>query len=389
MLQPASLAHLDALTALENHCFETDRLSRRNFRHMLTKANAALLVDEQDGQLRGYVLVLFSRGTSMARLYSIAVDPAWRGQQISNALVDAAEQVTLEHDCVVLRLEIRRDNPASLALFQRKGYKPFKVVPDYYEDHMDALRFEKHLAPELSTALRKVPYYRQTLEFTCGPAVLIMAMRALSPKASPQQESDSKSNSKARSKSGQDLDRRLELQLWREATTIFMTSGHGGSSPYGLALAAYRRGFDVEIFVSERGVFLANSVRSTEKREVMRLVQEDWLNQLQSLPVPLQYDRLPVQAMQEKFDQGGIPLVLISSYRIYRERAPHWVIVTGFDDRFVYTHDPYVDEEEGETVTDSINMPIPRRDFERMAQYGRKALKAVVIVRQRRQTADG
>ncbi|MCB1972907.1 MAG: hypothetical protein KDG54_21155, partial [Geminicoccaceae bacterium] len=63
MLQPASLAHLDALTALENHCFETDRLSRRNFRHMLTKANAALIVDEQDGQLRGYVLVLFSRGT--------------------------------------------------------------------------------------------------------------------------------------------------------------------------------------------------------------------------------------------------------------------------------------------------------------------------------------
>jgi hypothetical protein len=40
-----------------------------------------------------------------------------------------------------------------------------------------------------------------------------------------------------------ELNRTLELRLWREATTIFMTSGHGGCGPYGLALSAYRRGF--------------------------------------------------------------------------------------------------------------------------------------------------
>ena len=37
---------------------------------------------------------------------------------------------------------------------------------------------------------------------------------------------------------GLTLDRTLELRVWREATTIFMTSGHGGCGPDGLALAA-------------------------------------------------------------------------------------------------------------------------------------------------------
>jgi len=43
-------------------------------------------------------------------------------------------------------------------------------------------------------------------------------------------------------------DRALELQLRREANTIFMgpSGGHGGCSALGLALAAHRRGFGAE-----------------------------------------------------------------------------------------------------------------------------------------------
>jgi glutamate dehydrogenase len=57
------------------------------------------------------------------------------------------------------------------------------------------------------------------------------------------------------------MDRKLELRIWRESTTIFMTSGHGGCGPYGLALSAYHRGFDLEIHVNEDNVFLVDSVR--------------------------------------------------------------------------------------------------------------------------------
>ncbi|WP_431978555.1 peptidase C39 family protein, partial [Pseudomonas aeruginosa] len=36
--------------------------------------------------------------------------------------------------------------------------------------------------------------------------------------------------------------------------------------------------------------------------------------------------------------RGGQPLVLISSYRLTRSKAPHWVLVTHYDEDFVYLH---------------------------------------------------
>ncbi len=356
----ATLDDLPALLAIENCCFVTDRLSRRSFRRLLTQGHAATLVAENAGRVQGYVLLLFSHGTSMARLYSIAVHPDYTRHRIGDLLLEAAESVALQRDCVSMRLEVRRDNPASLHLFRRHGYRQFKEVPDYYEDHMAALRFEKRLVPHLEVDRVKVPYYPQTLDFTCGPAALMMAMKALDPTM--------------------ELNRSLELRLWREATTIFMTSGHGGCGPYGLALSAYRRNFDLEIHVNEDGVFLVDSVRSPEKKEVMRLVQEDWIEELRHLPVALHRGSLGVDELRQKFEAGGIALVLISSYRMYGERFPHWVVVTGFDDHCIYVHDPLVGAEDDKTVADSINMPIPHREFQRMARYGKAGQKAVLIL---------
>ena len=264
-----------------------------------------------------------------------------------------------------MRLEVRQDNPAAQHLYRKMGYQQFETWLDYYEDHEGAVRFEKLLAPHLNPDLVIVPFYEQTLDFTCGPASLMMAMKALNPDT--------------------EMSRRQEIRIWREATTVFMTSGHGGCGPYGLALAAHHRGFDVEIHVvdDEEAMFIS-SVRSEEKKEVIRLVQEDFLDQIQALPIPLDHNRLGVADLRTAFESGAIPLVLISSYRIYREKFPHWVVVTGFDERYIYVHDPFVDYEVGKTQTDCVSMPIPQKDFERMARYGRSGQRAVLILRNRR-----
>jgi len=360
MIRAATLSDLTALVGIEERCFETDRLSRRQWRYMLTRAHAAVLVEEQGGQVLGYVLLLFSRATSVARIYSIAVDQAARGRQLGQRLVEAAERETRERGRAYVRLEIRRDNIRSQRLFEGMGYRRFGVLDDYYEDHMEGIRFEKSLGRDLKPALARVPYYEQTLEFTCGSSALMMAMKALDPELT--------------------LDRTLELRIWREATTIFMTSGHGGCGPFGLALAAHQRGFDVEVWVNDPGVPLVDSVRSAEKKEVMRLVHEEMLEEVEGSGIPVHYHSLGLDGLQERFDGGGIPLVLISSYHIYGEKMPHWIVVTGFDEHFVYVNDPYVDHQEGETPIDSINMPIAKREFSRMARYGRAGLQAVVLI---------
>ena len=363
-LRPADLSDLSALLALEQGSFSGDRISRRQFRYLLTRGHAVTLVacsgEDTTALILGYVMVLFSRGTSLARLYSIAVSAQARGQGVGRALVQAAEQAAIDQGCADLRLEVRRDNTASLALFQGLGYREFGTIEDYYEDHMGAIRLQKSLAPGPDPELVCAPYYAQTLDFTCGSAALMMAMAAVNPTLK--------------------LDRRLELRVWREATTIFMTSGHGGCGPYGLALAAAQRGYPVELLVRDTGVAFFDSVRSLEKKRVMELVQADMIEELEQRGVPMVHGPVTLAALETRFAAGCIPVVLISSVRIYAERFPHWVTITGIDQRYIYVHDPLVDVEEGERALDSVNMPIPRRDFERMARYGRAGLQAAVIV---------
>ena len=163
-----------------------------------------------------------------------------------------------------------------------------------------------------------------------------------------------------------------------------MTSGHGGCAPYGLALSAWQRGFAVEVYVSRAGPLLLDSVRNPDKKEVMRLVQEDQLQELREAGIPLFEHALGPDPLEARFQAGWIPVVLISSYRIYGERFPHWVVVTGFDDHFIYMHDPFIDVAAGETLSDSINMPVLRREFAAMARYGRARLESVVLVGPRR-----
>lgn len=366
MIRTATIDDLDTLVDLENRCFELDRLSRRNFRYMLTKARAATLVEDRDGIIVGYVLVLFHAGTSLARMYSIAVDSAYRGEGVASALIEGAEAAALARSCVYMRLEVRPDNVGAMALYRKHGYRQFGIVDDYYEDHADAYRFEKLMVPHLRPDMVRVPYYEQTLEFTCGPAAVMMAMKALTDSV--------------------EMSRETEIRIWRESTTVFMTSGHGGCGAHGLALSAYHRGFDVELYVKDDMPMFVDSVRNAEKKDVIRLVQDGFIKEVADLPIGEHYTKLGVDELKRHFNSGAIPIVMISSYLIYKEKSPHWVVVTGFDDRFIYVHDPFVDYELGKTRMDCINLPILQSDFDRMARYGKSAQRAALIVRRRPKT---
>lgn len=146
VLRPTRMEDLDALVALEQPCFAGDRLSRRSFRRWLSQAPGGLVVaDAGAGGLAGYALVILRRNSPLARLYSIATHPDFRGQGLGARLVGAAEAYAGEHGRRYLRLEVRRDNRAAIRLYERLGYTLFGHVADYYEDHEDALRLQKLL----------------------------------------------------------------------------------------------------------------------------------------------------------------------------------------------------------------------------------------------------
>ncbi len=363
-IRPAQPADLDALVDIERRCFKTDQLSKRSLRRFIAHETAELLVvEDPTGELLGYALVLFRAATALARLYSLAVLPEARSAGLGRRLVRAAEEVARLRQCAAVRLEVRRSQPAVRGLYVSEGYRELKILEDYYEDHEGAVRMEKALPPDTPTGLRKVPYYAQTLEFTCGPAALMMAMQALDPEL--------------------ELSRRLELQIWREATTIFMTSGHGGCGPYGLALAAHHRGFGVQVIVRDARTMFVDSVRSPEKKAVLELVHEDFHEQIEAEGIAVHHRQAILDDIENALAAGAVPLALISSYRLYGEKSPHWVTVTRTHSGTLYLHDPYIDLDNHRTALDSMHLPIHRQEFERMARYGRSGQHALVVIDRR------
>ena len=362
LLRQATTADLDALVRLENLCFDEDRISRRSFRRFLEVPRDRLIVATLAGELVGYALVLMNAATRLARIYSIAVSPSARGRGAGEKLVRAAEQEAVEADRIVMRLEVREDNQSAIGLYERLGYRQFGTYRDYYEDHGNALRFERRiLFYEPSGNFPEVPYYPQTTDFSCGPAALIMAMAALD--------------------EGQSLSTLEELKLWREATTIFMLAGHGGCGPHGLALSAWNRGFHASAWISKEGALFKDTVRNEDKKRVLELVHEGFLHDIGKTEIELRHDPLTLEGMERALHQGRIPVILISTWQLNRSRVPHWVTVCAIDDQFVYLHDPEIDVEAGETVADKQYLPIDRRIFDKMSRYGSlQPLQAAVIV---------
>lgn len=362
-LRPVLPSDLDALVVLEKMCFDVDRLSRRSFRHWIQADNCAFIVAESEGRLVGYSLIIFLRGTILARLYSLAVDPDFRSFGVARKLMMAGEKLAVEEGRLFLRLEVSVKNQSAIRLYESLGFQLFGIFRNYYEDHNDALRMQKCIrsVPPLAEN-RSIPWIQQTTAFTCGPAALMMAMCGLSRDYHPSLHE--------------------ELQIWREATTIFMTSGHGGCHPIGLALAARRRRYGVEVWLNQNAPLFVDSVRDDNKKRVIGLVHEDYVAQAKKEKVPVIYKDFHHHLLVKAFDQGNIPLILISTYRMDGRKAPHWVAMSGYDEDCLYVHDSDPDpEEQSASGLDSQYLPIAYDDFLRMSKFGRNSLRTAIIVK--------
>src|SRR5690606_26049220 len=125
---------------------------------------------------------------------------------LGRQLLTAGEEKAAELGRLYMRLEVAQNNEPAIKLYESMGYTTFGSYEDYYEDHQDALRMQKRIRYIPQNLLtRQTPWYEQTTEFTCGAASLMMATASLNKQYVPSQSD--------------------ELQIWREATTIFMTSG--------------------------------------------------------------------------------------------------------------------------------------------------------------------
>ena len=145
VIREAALDDLDAIVKLECDSFPEDRVSRRAFLYALRAPHSPLIAAEIDGELAGYALVALRKDSRGARIYTIAVDPRFARRGVGFALLQACEKFARRHGRKALRLEVRYDNKAAIALYEKFGLRCFGEHKDYYEDGATALRYQKLL----------------------------------------------------------------------------------------------------------------------------------------------------------------------------------------------------------------------------------------------------
>jgi ribosomal-protein-alanine acetyltransferase len=354
----AQLCDLDALLQLENQVFTSDKISPRQMKRFIQSDHSQLFVAKEGEQLAGYALVLFNQATQLARLYSIAVSLDFRGQGVADKLITQCEESTVGRGYITLRLEVREDNSSAIKLYEKHGFKPLKTLIHYYDDLVDGLRMQKRLVTLGPKLTLPMPLYVQTLPFTCGAACLLMSFAALGGTKQPT--------------------RKKEVQLWREATTIFMAGGHGGCSGQGLALAAHRRGFSVELWSHSKDTPFIHSVRDPLKKSVIELVHADFVDQIAQTDIKVQEEPPKIKQIEEWIEKGAAVLLLISTYRFNGCKEPHWIVLSGMSEQFFYFHDPLV--EDPKNVVSAASIPVGKSALDQIVGFGKQKHTACVVI---------
>ncbi|MFV0438707.1 MAG: GNAT family N-acetyltransferase [Desulfopila sp.] len=145
MIVPATLADLDDLVGLENEVFASDRIPRRQFRYLLTKAHSIVVKIDDADQLAGYLILLLRRNSRRLRIYSIGISAGARNRGYGRRLVQFAEDVARLRGLTRLTLEVCEHNVAALSLYRRTGFLAYGIRPDYYQDGCTALLLAKEI----------------------------------------------------------------------------------------------------------------------------------------------------------------------------------------------------------------------------------------------------
>jgi len=142
----ANLTDLDCLCTLEKNTFDPLKyhiLSRRQFRYLLTKGNADILVASYDRAIVGVADLFYRKTSSLGRLYSLAVHPNFQKQSIGHLLFYTLEKTIKQKGLKGFLCELRQDQVRLLNFYTKLGCKQISILPNYYPDGMSGIKMKK------------------------------------------------------------------------------------------------------------------------------------------------------------------------------------------------------------------------------------------------------
>lgn len=279
------------------------------------------------------------------------------GAPLASALADFIGQAR-SRGCVTIRAELADDQAVDVATLETAGFQPVPTVVHQSQPAPGVVRLALNLGGP--AAERRVTYYGQSTDFTCGPVALMLAGHRLDP-AAP-------------------VDRAREVALWRQATTVHAPGGPGGCDPMGMACAATRMGLRARIISTTEGPFLLDRAPDERTRDLMSFVQAGFREEAKGLNISVEVREWTLDDLRTVVSAGGLAIVLIEQTLMTGHDTPHWILAYAEEDGVVLVDDPWVDPGNWETAIDRFAVPIDFKVLDRMAWCGATTRCRVVLL---------
>jgi len=124
---------LGRIIELERKCFnENIAYNPRQIKYLITMANSNCLTETVQDILRGFIIVLYKKGSVVAGIETLNVDPIFQGKGIGKKLLMAAEEDMRPNGVKKIRLEVSVSNLSAVNLYEKSGFRKIKMLKNYY-----------------------------------------------------------------------------------------------------------------------------------------------------------------------------------------------------------------------------------------------------------------
>ncbi|MGF3584375.1 MAG: GNAT family N-acetyltransferase [Thermoplasmatota archaeon] len=141
---------IERIVEIEKKCFKNNLgYSEKQLLYLIKKANSTCLVETKNNILRGFIIILYRKGTKVAGVETVDVDPAFQKQNIGLKLLKAAEKDMKKHGIKKARLEVSTKNTPAIRLYEKAGFKKVGAIKNYYIFDHDGSRDVFRMVKEL------------------------------------------------------------------------------------------------------------------------------------------------------------------------------------------------------------------------------------------------
>jgi len=137
---------LPGITQVEQLSFvhAGERFENKRVHYLIINPRSIVKVAAREDRLVGWAAgIVWLRGREpWGRIYALAVHPQARGQRLGPRLLNDMIQSLRDRGAGRIFLEVRVDNDAAIRLYQSVGFKPCRLLQNYYGPDLPAHRME-------------------------------------------------------------------------------------------------------------------------------------------------------------------------------------------------------------------------------------------------------